>query len=96
MTLKYIGTGFLRGVPRRDLSDAEVEKHGGEEFLVGTGLYEGENAELYRYATSREFLDSVHEAIAKDKREQQAPAAPIETPKRKTKRADPNKSVKDG
>ncbi len=28
--LKYIGQGFLPGVPARDLSDAEVEQHGGE------------------------------------------------------------------
>lgn len=42
MTLKYIGNGFLRGIPKRDLSDAEVEKHGGEDFLIGTGLYERE------------------------------------------------------
>ena len=38
--LKYIGTGFLPGVPARDLSDAEVEQHGGEETLIASGLYE--------------------------------------------------------
>lgn len=37
--LKYIGNGFLVGVPMRDLTDDEVEKCGGEEFLIGTGLY---------------------------------------------------------
>lgn len=38
--LKYnIGSGFIVGVPARDLSDEEVEKYGGEEFLIGTGLY---------------------------------------------------------
>jgi hypothetical protein len=38
--LKYIGKGFMPGIPARDLSDEEVEKHGGIEFLVETGLYE--------------------------------------------------------
>lgn len=41
--LKWIGSkkGFLGypGVPGRDLSAEEVAEHG-EEFLLGTGLYE--------------------------------------------------------
>ncbi len=37
--LKYVGKGFLTGVPARDLSDKEVEDNGGEEFLISTGLY---------------------------------------------------------
>jgi hypothetical protein len=37
--LKYIGDGFIPGVPARDLTDEEVEKCGGEEFLLSTGLY---------------------------------------------------------
>lgn len=40
MALKYIGRGeFLPGVPARDLSDEEVERAGGEEFLLARGLY---------------------------------------------------------
>ncbi len=39
--LKYRGQGnCLAGIPARDLSDAEVEEHGGERFLLSTGLYE--------------------------------------------------------
>ncbi len=38
--LKYIGTGFIPGIPARDLSTAEVEKFGGVKFLLSTGLFE--------------------------------------------------------
>ena len=38
--LKYIGGGFILGIPARDLSKAEIKKYGGAEYLVGTGLYE--------------------------------------------------------
>ena len=38
--LKYIGTGFIPGIPARDLNDAEVKKHGGVKFLLETGLFE--------------------------------------------------------
>ena len=37
--LKYIGTGFLPGIPARDLTDEEVKKCGGVKFLLSTGLY---------------------------------------------------------
>ena len=37
--LKYIGQGFIPGIPARDLNDAEVKKYGGVKFLVGTGLF---------------------------------------------------------
>lgn len=37
--LKYIGNRFIPGIPARDLTDDEVEKHGGEKKLVATGLY---------------------------------------------------------
>lgn len=39
MNLKYIGAGFLPGVPARDLSAAEVEEYGGAALLLATGLY---------------------------------------------------------
>ena len=39
MELKYIGRGWLPGVPARDLSKEEVEVHGGKKFLLETGLY---------------------------------------------------------
>ncbi len=37
--LKYIGNGFLPGIPARDLNDDEVKKLGGVKFLLNTGLY---------------------------------------------------------
>ena len=37
--LKYIGKGFIVGIPARDLTAEEVKKHGGEKVLVDTGLY---------------------------------------------------------
>ena len=39
--LRYVGKGkAIIGIPARDLSDEEVEKYGGEEELIATGLYE--------------------------------------------------------
>ena len=38
--LKYIGTGFLPGIPAKDLSEEEVKKYGGVKFLLSTGLFE--------------------------------------------------------
>ena len=38
--LKFIGKGFIPGIPARDLTDDEVKKYGGVKFLVGTGLFE--------------------------------------------------------
>ncbi len=37
--LKYIGKGFIVGIPARDLTNEEVKKHGGVKFLLSTGLY---------------------------------------------------------
>ncbi len=37
--LKYIGKGFIVGIPARDLNNDEVKKHGGTKFLLSTGLY---------------------------------------------------------
>jgi hypothetical protein len=40
LKLKYVGRGeFLPGVPSRDLTAAEVDRCGGVEYLVGSGLY---------------------------------------------------------
>ena len=39
--LKYLGGGFIPGVPARDLSDQEAEKFG-EEGLIKSGLYQRE------------------------------------------------------
>lgn len=39
MKLKYVGGGFLPGVPARDLSAEEVELHGGAKALIASGLY---------------------------------------------------------
>ena len=39
--MKYIGMGsWMYGIPAKDLTSEQVEKHGGVEYLVGTGLYE--------------------------------------------------------
>lgn len=48
--LIYIGKdkGLLPGVPARNLSRAETEKHGGETFLIQT--------KLYAYATKDEVV----------------------------------------
>jgi hypothetical protein len=37
--LRYIGKGFLPGIPARNLSKAEVKKYGGVTYLVSTGLF---------------------------------------------------------
>jgi hypothetical protein len=42
--LKYIGGGFLRGVPARDLKDDEVARYG-YSYLVRSGLYLPEKQE---------------------------------------------------
>lgn len=38
--LKYVGDGFIPGIPARDLTDEEVKQYGGEKKLLATGLYE--------------------------------------------------------
>ena len=40
--LRYVGNGSIRGVPARNLSIKEVEKYGGEEYLLSlpVKLYE--------------------------------------------------------
>ncbi len=44
--LKYVGKGvFIAGIPARDLTQDEVNSFGGEEYLIGTGLYELEATE---------------------------------------------------
>jgi len=37
--LKYVGGGWLSGVPARDLTDEEAERYGGAGELVKSGLY---------------------------------------------------------
>ena len=37
--LRYVGDGSIRGVPARNLSIKEVEKYGGEDYLLSTNLY---------------------------------------------------------
>ena len=36
---KYVGSGFVAGIPARDLTDEEAEKIGIEKIMA-TGLYE--------------------------------------------------------
>lgn len=38
--LKWNGSGFLDGIPARDLNDDELEKYGGKAYLLQTGLFE--------------------------------------------------------
>lgn len=38
--LKWNGTGFVPNIPARDLNDDEVDRYGGEEFLLLLGIYE--------------------------------------------------------
>jgi hypothetical protein len=40
MRLKFVGAGFLPGVPARDLGEDEVEQYGGAAALIASGLYE--------------------------------------------------------
>lgn len=42
MKLKYIGGGFLPGVPARDLTAEEVADYGGAQMLIASGLYAAE------------------------------------------------------
>jgi len=37
--LRYVGDGFIPGIPARDLTDDEVKKYGGEKLLLSTGLF---------------------------------------------------------
>lgn len=37
--LKYSGTGWIAGVPARDLTPAEVIEYGGAELLTQNGVY---------------------------------------------------------
>ena len=37
--LKYVGGGFLPGVPARDLTQSEAEMFGKTDYLVQSGLY---------------------------------------------------------
>ena len=43
--LIYKGTGFIVGIPARDLTDEEVKEFGGEKKLLATGLYEAPKKE---------------------------------------------------
>ena len=38
--LRYVGGGFLPGVPAKDLTAEQVEQYGGEKTLIASELYE--------------------------------------------------------
>lgn len=38
--MKYKGGGFVPGIPARDLTEDEVKRYGGVDYLLATGLYE--------------------------------------------------------
>ena len=60
--LRYVGKGkAIIGIPARDLSDEEVEKYGGEEELIATGLYEkGEKAMKVHYENKSMMKEDDH------------------------------------
>lgn len=37
--LRYLGGGFVPGIPARDLSATEVDRYGGRAYLLKLGLY---------------------------------------------------------
>ena len=39
MSLVYVGQQVIIGIPARNLTDEEVERYGGEKYLLSTGLY---------------------------------------------------------
>jgi hypothetical protein len=95
MSLKCNRKGFLTGIPRRDLTDAEVEKYGGAEFLLSTGLYEreGRAAIVNQYFAPAIINVGTWDEIAA---EQQEPAAAEDKPKRKTKKGKLKDSLTEG
>jgi hypothetical protein len=40
--LKYIGGGFIPGVPARDLTEEEAKQYGGRLALIRTGRYKSD------------------------------------------------------
>jgi hypothetical protein len=48
MRLKFVGAGFLPGVPARDLGEDEVEQYGGAAALIASGLYEEATEQEFR------------------------------------------------
>ena len=60
--MKYIGMGsWMYGIPAKDLTSEQVEKHGGVEYLVGTGLYEvvqKESEEETIFPPGKLYIDS--------------------------------------
>lgn len=55
--LKYIGKGFIPGIPARDIRDDEIEKLGGEEFLLGTGLFEKPKKKRVKVEVEEEIIE---------------------------------------
>ena len=56
--LRYIGNGFLKGVPARDLADDEVKLYG-EKRLINSGLYE--KPQEIRQPKRRDYTQVVEE-----------------------------------
>lgn len=52
--LIWNGTGFIPGIPARNLSDEEVKEYGGEKKLLATGLYEKEAPKKKRETIKKE------------------------------------------
>lgn len=77
MGMKYVGSGFVPGIPARDLDDDEVERHGGAEALEATGLYRHE-VKAYRPRRENKALVPVEEdkAEAQPEPEEEKPDTP--------------------
>lgn len=61
--LRYIGKGFIRDIPARDLTEAEAEKYG-IEGLVRSGLYEEVTVEKPHKKKLKETVEQADEDSA--------------------------------
>ena len=53
--LKYLGKGFIPGVPARDLTEEEAQQYGGRLALIRSGLYKDDHPT--RVVNAKAILD---------------------------------------
>jgi hypothetical protein len=63
--MKYIGGGFLQGVPARDLTEEEVRKYG-KSRLLQSGLYIEDAPKVSRKFKRSEAAEAVTEETKND------------------------------
>ena len=63
--MKYIGGGFLQGVPARDLTEDEVRKYG-KSRLLQSGLYIEDAPKVSRKFKRSEAAEAVTEETKND------------------------------